>query len=180
MKRSLVFLSILFGFCFVSFGDEVQGKVTSYGIFKVTEQREIEPAPQTPTGANQRLLAGPVLVTSTNRIPAKIGVQFGLWYEINNLPVHNGEVEVTAIVSLPTITKPDGTTSKEFKVVQKQVSKDGVLVSWSGYGFEDDFELVTGDWDIKIQFNGKTVCAQEFSVFKETSPAARPAPGSDK
>lgn len=90
-----------------------------------------------------------------------------MWFEISNVPLPDGEVEVTKIARHPAITKPDGTTSKGFTFVEKQWVKDGRVVGWTGYGFDHPYELAAGDWEFEMQFKGKPVCKQKFTVFKE-------------
>jgi len=171
MKKLFLLLTLMFAWCVVAESADVRGRVISYGLFKIPAKGESVKAPKTPTGETQVIenvpQNKPVLISSTNRIPAKIGIQFGMWYEIANVPVANGEVEVTAVVKHPTITKPDGESSIGFTVVENVSVKDQRIVSWSGYGFEYDYELAAGEWEFEIQFKGTTICKQKFTVFKK-------------
>ena len=153
-------------FCSVVNAAEVHGKVMSYGLFKVSGKEEIVKSPDTPSGVTRIPAGTPMLLISTNRVPAKIGVRFGMWYEITNVPASDGEIEVTKVARHPTIKKPDGTISKGFTFVEKQWVKDGRVVGWTGYGFDHDYELSTGEWEFEMQFKGKAVCMQKFVVFK--------------
>lgn len=145
----------------------MQGKVTSCGLFRFSGKEEIIQSPQTPSGITRVPAGTPILIASTNRIPAKIGVRFGFQYELINVPVPDGVVEITKIARHPAITKPDGTISKGFTFVEKQFLTGGRAVGWTGYGLDHDYELATGDWEFEMLFAGQTVCKQEFTVFKE-------------
>lgn len=167
MKRPLLFSLLLFACCSVITAADIKGKVVSYGLFKVSGKDEIVKSPQTPSGITRIPAGTPILTMSTNRVPAKIGICFGMWFEITNVPAPDGEVEVTKIARHPTITKSDGTTSKGFTSVEKQWVKDGRVTGWTGYSLDHDYELATGDWEFEMQVKGISVCNQKFTVFKE-------------
>lgn len=136
-------------------------------MFIVSGKEEIIQSPETPSGITRVPAGAPIFISVTNRIPAKIGVRFGFVYEIANVAAPDGAVEITKIAKHPAITKPDGTTSKGFTFVEKQFVTGGKVVGWTGYGFDHDYELATGDWEFEMQFGGQTVCKQKFTVFKE-------------
>jgi hypothetical protein len=79
----------------------------------------------------------------------------------------DGGVEVTKIARHPAITKPDGTTTYGFTFNEKQSVKDGRVIGWTGYGFDHDYELASGDWAFEMKFGGKSVCKHKFTVLKE-------------
>jgi hypothetical protein len=109
-----------------------------------------------------------VLVSQTNRIPARLGIRFGFWYEITNLPVKDGDlVEIVKVVKHPPITKPDGTMSKGFEFTETPVVRDGRTKGWTGYGFDQRYELAPGIWEFEMKYNGATVCKCSFEVVKD-------------
>jgi hypothetical protein len=167
MRNLLLCGLLLFACCLCATAADIKGKVASYGLFKISGKEEVVKSPKTPSGVTRISAGTPILTKSTNRVPAKIGVCFGMWYEITNVPVPDGEVEVTKITRHPTMTKPDGKTSKGFTTTEKQRVKDGRLTGWTGYSLDHDFELVTGEWEIEMQVNGTSVCSQKFTVFNE-------------
>ncbi len=168
MKRSPILALLIFvTCCCVASTIGIQSKILNCGIFRFSSKEEVISSPETPSGITRVPAGAPIFVSATNRIPARIGIRFGMTYEINNLPVPDGEVEITKIAKHPLITKPDGTTSTGFTFVEKQLVKDGHVVGWTGYGFDHDYELATGRWEFEMQFDGKTLCKQEFVVFKE-------------
>jgi hypothetical protein len=167
MKRLFLFSFLAITCCCLATTTAVLGKVTSYGLFRFTTKPGITDAPELPGGAQGVVASMPVLISATNRVPAKIGVRFGLTFEITNVPVPDGEVELTKSVRHPPITAPDGTTSSHYMTIQKFAVRGGRVIGWTGYGFDVDNELVTGDWNIEMQFGGKTICSQKFTVVKE-------------
>ena len=141
MNRQMLLPLLLTTVCSVEAAADIQGKIVNYGLFKVSGKEEILKSPETPSGVTRVPAGTPILTATTNRIPAKIGVRFGMWYEITNLPIKDGELEVVKSATHPAITKPDGTTSKGFTFVEKQWVKDGRVVGWTGYGFDHNYEL---------------------------------------
>jgi len=163
MNRKLIVSFVLLALCFSSArAADMKGKVVSYGIFTVSGKEETVKSPETPSGVTRIPAGTPMLTVATNRIPAKLGVRFGMWYQITNVAAADGEIEVTKIARHPAITKPDGTTSKGFTFVEKQWVKDGSVFGWTGYGFDHPYELAPGRWEFEMAVKGNTVC----TVFK--------------
>jgi hypothetical protein len=154
--------------CFsVATADDARGKITDYGITKLSNEQMIIKDPHSPTGERRVPNAANVLVI-TNRIPARIGVNFGIAYEISNLQLKDGEtVEVVSAARFPVMTKPDGTTSNGYDGIVKLRVQDRRAAGSTGYSFEHDYELVPGSWEFEIRFQGRTLCKQEFTVFLE-------------
>jgi Domain of unknown function (DUF3859) len=167
MKTLYVLLAFIVPCCCLAESPVVEGKVTSFGLFKFPSKPQIVSTPETPGGATGRLTDAPILITATNRVPAKIGVRFGITFEITRLPVPDGVVGLTKIVRHPLITAPDGATSSRYKTIQRFDVRGGKVVGWTGYGFDLNYELVGGDWECELQFGGKSLCSQKFIVMKE-------------
>jgi hypothetical protein len=167
MKRlyTLVFLAIT---CVaIASTQGIQGKITNFGIFRSASKEEVIKSPQTPSGVTRVDVGGPILVCATNIIPAKIGILFGMSYEISNVPGPDRVIDVTKIARHPRITKPDGTTTDGFTSIEKQPVLGGKVEGFTGYGFDHDYELVAGDWEFEIQYGGQTIGTQKFTVLKE-------------
>ena len=166
MKTRLLITAFLLLFCItVSTAAEVKGRVLNYGVFKRSEKEEVVKTPETTSGITRIPSGIPILTTATNRIPAKTGICFGMWYEVTNLKAKDGDsVDIVKVVRHPMMTKPDGTTSKGFTFVEKQIAKDGRVLSWTGYGFDHPYELAPGVWEIAMKHDGKTLFTQEFIV----------------
>jgi hypothetical protein len=166
MKRLFI---LVIAFCFsVANADEVTGKIISCGIFAVPFKHTTQEVPEALSGT-MRIYSGlPNLIVATNRLTAKIGVHFGIIYEISNLPVKDGEeVELVRVYKYPTIKKPDGTTSQGYEWRPKEFVKDGRVVDYFGYGLDHDYELVPGVWEFEIKYKGKTLCAQSFVLSQK-------------
>jgi hypothetical protein len=169
MKNCLVFLISLFVTLVLLAADaDIQGRVTSFGIFSLSGQETILKGRKAPTGVSIIPANAPVLVMATNMIPARLGIRFGMYYEIKNLRLKDGSpIEVVKSLRHPAMTTPDGVTSKGYQSGEKQRVIDGRVVGWTGYGFDKDFELLPGIWEFEMRFEGKLVCKQQFTVFRE-------------
>ncbi len=169
MKTKTILILGLLVFCAVHLiAGEPKGRILKYGIFKRADREEIVETPETPSGVT-RLPAGYLsIAVITNRIPARKGIQFGIRYEVTNLDLKDGEtVEITKVTTHPPMKKPDGKVYESFSFVEKSLVTKGRVEAQTGYGFDHDYELVPGVWRIEMELAGKTLIAQEFSVFKE-------------
>lgn len=147
---------------------EAKGHILKYGIFKRAEKEEIIKTPETPSGVTRIPAGYMTLTTTTNRVPARKGIMFGIRYEVTNLDLKDGEmVEITKITTHPPMKKPDGKVSESFSFVERAPVENGRVEAQTGYGFDHDYEMVTGIWRIEMKLNGKTLMTQEFTVFKE-------------
>ena len=156
---------LLVGSCSKSSQTGVQGRVLSCGLYKATTQEERLETQETPSGVTRFPLGVTLIGTSTDQIPAKLGTVFGFVYQLSHVPLPDGPIEVTKVVTHPEITKPDGSTSTEYKYIEMQQVVDGEVVAWTGYGLDHDYELALGEWEFKLQFRGETVCRQRFKVL---------------
>lgn len=166
--KKLVLLTLLMCLsCSFARAADIQGKILNCGLFRFSGKEEVVKSPETTSGVTRVAPGTPILVASTNRVPAKIGVRFGMTYEIINVAAPDGQIKVTKIARHPKITKPDGTTSEGFTFAEPQWIKGGRVVGWTGYGFDHDYELAAGDWEFEMQLEGRTLLKQKFTVFKQ-------------
>ena len=170
MKRLFILSMVASLCCCVAAAAEIQGKILNCGLFRFSGKEELIKTPETSSGFTRVPAGTPILVASTNRIPAKIGVRFGMVYELVNVAAPDGQIKVTKIARHPKITKPDGSSSEGFTFLEPQLVKDGRVVGWTGYGFDHDYELAVGDWEFEMRLEGKTVAKQKFTVFRDDEP----------
>jgi hypothetical protein len=145
------------------------GKVNEYGIYRTTQQipQDLVKTPESIVGLDKTPGRGMHLISLTNRIPAKIGVHFGMRYTLLNLPVPDGVVGITKIARHPLMVKSDGTISTCYTNVQKQIVRSGWTAGFTGWSFDHDYELLPGPWEFELRYEGKLLCKSEFTVFKE-------------
>ncbi len=143
--------------------------ILSRGIFaKPTDKLTIN-AETDPTGQHQFITSRPTLKTETNRIPAKLGILFGIACEISGLEQIAGDlIDVQTVWEYPVMAKPNKSPSKGFTSNEPQkVDSEGRAFCFAGYAFENDFELVPGAWSVEVRCKGKILASQAFTVFRE-------------
>jgi hypothetical protein len=147
---------------------EPKGQILNYGIFKRSASEEIIKTPETPSGVTRIPTGHLTFSMTTNRIPARKGVLFGIRYEVTNLDLKDGEMfAITKVTTHPPMKKPDGKITESFSYVERLPVQNGRVEGQTGYSFDHDYELVTGVWRIEMQVKGKTLMTQEFTVLQE-------------
>jgi len=142
----------------------IQGKVSQRGLYRMVRSSGIVDDPKTTTG---KVVSSPVieLVKSTERIPLIKGAQMYLQYRIWPFPNQPAYVDLRRVLKHPEMTLPDGsvTTGSDF-MVKRKVSSNHVIV-YTGYGFDEDYELVEGDWVFEIWHGDKKLIEQKFTTY---------------
>ncbi len=142
----------------------LQGKVSQRGLYRMVRSSGIVDDPNTNTG---KVVAKPViqLVELTDRIPLVKGAQMYLQYRIWPLPNQPAYVDLRRVLKHPEMKLPDGTvsTGSDFEV-KRRVNNNHVIV-YTGYGFDEDYELVEGDWVYEIWFGDEKLIEQKFTTY---------------
>lgn len=147
--------------------NQVQAKIVNCGVFAPATIQAVVSAANDPTGRHHSTKGNPSIVTQTNRIPAKLGTLFGVTFEVSGLDAKQGAiVDILTTWSHPPMTKPDKTASTGFSFISPQiVTADGRVLFWVGYRFENEYELVAGDWRLELSYGGKTLLSQVFIIL---------------
>lgn len=145
----------------------LQAKIVNFGVFTPPTIQAVVPATNDPTGRHHSTKGNPSILTQTNQIHAKLGLLFGVTLEISGLDARQGAiVDVLTAWKHPVMTKPDGTKITGFNFISpKLVNADGRVLFWVGYCFENEYEMVSGDWRLEVSYEGKTLITQNFTVL---------------
>lgn len=124
-------------------------------------------APGSPSGTVDNLNADTLkFTTRSNKIVARLGVQFGFKCTVSGLPA-SATINLRDVYSYPAIQKPDGTVSRGLEnSSSRKTSPEGVLTVFIGYGFDQPFELVTGKWRFEVWYGDQKLAEQEYNVVK--------------
>lgn len=143
----------------------LQGKVSQHGLYRMVRNSGVMDDANTTTG---KVVANPVIerVKTTSRIPLIKGAQMYLQYRLWPFPNQPGYVTLRRVLKHPPMTLPDGrvTTGSDFEVKRK-VSSNHVIV-YTGYGFDEDYELVEGEWVFQIWYGEKKLIEQKFTTYR--------------
>ncbi len=142
----------------------LQGKVSQYGLYRLVRSAGIINDPGTSTG---KAVSNPVIekVRSTEHIPLFKGVQMYMQYRIWSFPDQPAYVDLRRILKHPKMTLPDGSVSTGSEYMLKGKVSVNQVIAFTGYGFDEDYELVEGDWVFEIWYRGKKLNEQKFTTY---------------
>lgn len=107
------------------------------------------------------------LFREADQIPAVLGLRFGLRYIIKGSPSDN-PISITCKVLLPGLTNPK-TGEKIFVDEWSSTKKIGTL-TYDGYMFEREWELVPGKWTFQLYHGNVKLAEKEFNVQEYNDP----------
>lgn len=139
-------------------------EVLQSGLYRaeVTEQKS---APSTATGQVATISRDAVFYDSASRVPAKIGVAFGVKYRLVGSP-DGAEVVLRSVVRFPPPGLRDSATGR---VSTEDVLDIAVGVGEEmirGYAFEHEWELIAGDWILEFWEGPRRLFTRTFSVYR--------------
>lgn len=147
--------------------DCVKGEVLESGTYNVlTRKADV----QNPTGSGKQETPVHIVKTveflqHTNYIIAQKGTSFGFRYKLTGLPV--GPVVLDFETIHPEFTFSDGSKNSGRVLHGECEPKAGEWESTMGYHFDENFEMVEGDWVMSVYYNKKKLVTQTFHVSKD-------------
>jgi len=143
----------------------VSGQITQAGIYEAASVEKVK-SPETDTGYTSNA-TGLKLIKSTDDIPARLGMTFGLEYVLIGLEP-NMSFSLKRIISHPKITKPDGSVSEGYEMmITKQADAFGTLKDIQGYIFNEPYEVRPGEWKFTLIYRDQKLIEKTFRVIKE-------------
>ncbi|GMQ87323.1 MAG: hypothetical protein BMS9Abin08_0523 [Gammaproteobacteria bacterium] len=138
--------------------------VFQFGIYKATRKGQIKISAQTNTG---KVIRKPTLehVSMTDRIPLTKDTYFGYQYRLFELPP---EAMIKPVMPLrkvlihPEMTLPDGSRTTGWDRTFKGRVETQQVMGFDGYAFNEDYELVEGDWIFQIWYQDKKLIERKF------------------
>lgn len=145
-------------------GDQppVTAEIVGYGI----EQRQSERiVPDTSVATGQvRLIKNFQFKERTTDVPAVLGTAFSMCVEVMGLP-RSEWAQLRHEVAHPVMTSPDGKTWRTQGGVANPVQgKGGAAQTCVGYGLDQPFEVVKGQWTLSVTYAGKTLASKQFTL----------------
>jgi hypothetical protein len=145
--------------------ESLKGHVSRPGLYRLVRSGGVIDDPSTGTGKS---VVKPVveLVKTTERIPLIKGGQMYLQYRIWPLPAQPAYVDLRRVLKHPKMTLPDGSFSTgSDRMIKGKISSNQVI-AYTGYGLDEDYELVEGDWVFEIWYQDKKVIEQKFTTYR--------------
>ena len=144
----------------------LRGKVTQRGLYMLVRSDGVIDDPTTGTG---KAVSNPVVqqVKSTERIPLIKGGQMYFQYRIWPLPDQPAWVELRRVLKHPEMTLPDGSVSTGSDYIMKGKVRvtANQAIAYTGYGLDEGYELVEGDWVFEIWYQDKKLIEQTFTTY---------------
>lgn len=144
-----------------------EGKIFEYGIYNAQRKGRVRNNLNTNTG---KIISKPVLTLDqqTHKIPLVKNTFFAYRYRLLNLPrdeVKKPTIELRKVLIHPPMTLPDGSISTGWDRTFRGRTSIGQVIAFDGYVFNEDYELVAGDWVFQIWFRDKKLTEQIFTTY---------------
>lgn len=104
------------------------------------------------------------LIKKTDKIPAAIGKKFGFRYIVKGTP-EGAQAMVTVNLLTPGLRR-QGVGSNSYReswTVPKPIGK----ITYDGFLFENDWELVPGKWTFQIFYDGRMLGERSFEIYRQ-------------
>ena len=152
--------------CAVSAGAQQVSRidVIEYGIYTA----EITSTEKMPNGIERNNLRNICHVATTTKIPARMGVMFGFRFQVEGTPEGAGAM-LMRITRYPTAVQPIASRPPVTYYAHEIVVGIGA-VSYIGYGFDYEWELIPGRWVLELWQGRNQLAAQEFMVEPSDGP----------
>ncbi|MBF0342373.1 MAG: DUF3859 domain-containing protein [Magnetococcales bacterium] len=115
------------------------------------------------TGNDLKELSQRHLLRRTEGIPASKGVEFGIEYVAFSTD-SNQKIKLTLELTHPPVTDPKTKQTSSSETWEKEITP-GVKFQ-SGFGFDQDWEVVPGPWTLKITSGCRNTLEKTFAVHK--------------
>ncbi len=142
----------------------VKSRVVEAGIYRLVRSGGLIDDPSTSTGKS---VSKPVveLIKTTQRIPLIKSAQMYFQYRIWPVPNQPAYANIRRVLKHPPMTLPSGkvVTGSEF-TIKNRVSVNQ-LIGYTGYGLNEGYETVAGDWVFEIWYQNQKVLEQTFTTY---------------
>lgn len=143
-------------------GFEPRGEILTYGLCERGEVTQKYAVPESAGGYATKALW--LRITErTDIVPLRPNAGFGYEWRAWGLP-KDGELMFSYRVSHPQIVRPDGRVLTESFEELPMAVVDGTIATVDCYVLEDDYELVAGDWEFSVYYEGTLLVSKRFQV----------------
>jgi hypothetical protein len=141
------------------------GRVSQHGLYRLVRSGGLVDNQHTSTG---KTVSNAViqLVRQTDRIPlikgAHMSLQFRLWY----FPDQPAYVDLRRVLKHPEMRLPDGKVSTGSDYMMKGKVSVNQVIAYTGYGFDEEYELLEGEWIFEIWHEDRKLVEQKFITYR--------------
>ncbi|MBI1767729.1 MAG: DUF3859 domain-containing protein [Bacteroidetes bacterium] len=128
-----------------------------YGIFKSGDREKDGKVSE--TTIEHSVLDKIELVKKTDRVPAKLGVEFGVEYTLKSKVNETVRLQIEWRYPKEILDPSNG---EKIKNIKYDIDLPTNFVNNSNYTLEQDFEVVKGDWELLIYHDNKPIYKRRF------------------
>lgn len=136
-----------------------QVEIVSAGIFEAKQRASTVMG----NGIRSNRVEKAQLTQSTDRIPARIGLRFGVQFRMTGVTDSLPLQQITRFPSPGVRPRPGDQPMLQFGSTIHCMPGD---TCFTGYSFDETWELVPGTWTIEIWYRDKKLATQAFTVEK--------------
>jgi hypothetical protein len=142
----------------------LRGKVGRVGLYRLVRSGGIINDASTSTGKS---VSRPVVeqINNAQRIPLIRGAQMYLQYRIWPLPERPAYVDLRRVLKHPEMTLPDGRVATGSDFMIKARNSVNQAIGFTGYGLDEEYELVEGEWVFEIWYGDRKMVEQKFITY---------------
>jgi len=138
------------------------GRVLQYGVYTLLRGGKVIDDPKTSTGKS---LTKPVITRdrTTERIPLIKGKYMAYQYRLSNLD--GRMVKLRRVLKHPEFHLPDGKVSNGSDFTINKKLERGEVFAYDAYAFNEDYEMVEGEWTFQIWYGDEMLIEQTFETY---------------
>lgn len=147
--------------------DGPKASVYQFGLYKAVKKGRIVDSADTDTG---KIVLKPTLelAKTTDHVPLVKDTYFGYQYRLFKLPP---EAMVKPVIKLrkvlihPEMTLPNGSKVTGWDQTFNARVESQQVMGFDGYGLNEDYELVEGDWIFQLWYKDKKLIERKFITY---------------
>ena len=141
-----------------------RAKIVEYGLYDIGSNTttHVEEHTQSGTATKVRKIT---FKKQTKNVPGTIGTSFGFRYLVKGKPKGQKiNLKIINIFPAPGMTNPK--TGKNFKIEKLVFTHTIGTMPFATYTFDNDWEIIHGDWTMQVWYNEQKLLEITFMVKK--------------
>lgn len=138
-------------------------EITGYGIYTSEVVKTFKD--ESITSGEWHKTKNSKMIKTTTKIPMKLGTVFGVFYNLKGKP-EGTEVKLRRVTTFPKQGLNNPKTGKTNYKDEFYLNKIIMNNSMTGYGFDNEWEMVPGTWTLQLWDGDNKILEQSFTVYK--------------
>ena len=160
MKKLIVAFVALLTICPAWAQAQVRGiEIVQYGIYTA----DLQSSKRDVQGVKQSISTNFRLAATTTTVPAQLGLRFGIEYKVVGAP-SGKTVSLKSVMVYPAVGLRSPAVSQPIFRNETTVTPKIGKITYEGYRFDDEWELVPGPWTIQLWYGDRKLAEKTFTV----------------